>query len=107
MEERICRCGDHLTPEHPVCLGCCGDADDLIESRNAQLGDPVETHRLIATAWSDYTGCPISAADVAEMMALLKDVRACRNIAVGGDPTDSLDDADAYREIARRCREAE
>ena len=83
------------------------NATALIESRNAQLGDPVETHREIARAWSEYTGVPISAADVAEMMARLKDVRVVRNLAVGGDPTDSLDDAEAYRRIAQLCREAQ
>ncbi len=83
------------------------DADKLIESRNAQLGDPVVTHREIARVWSKYLGIVITAEQVAEMMALMKDVRVVRNLAAGADPTDSFDDAEAYRRIAQLCREAQ
>lgn len=44
--------------------------------RNRTHGDPQETLGRIAAMWSAYLGIPVSAAQVASMMALLKIARS-------------------------------
>lgn len=43
--------------------------------REQDYGKPEDSFRMIANLWTDYSGVPFSASDVAVMMALLKIAR--------------------------------
>lgn len=75
------------------------DIDALIEERGKHYGDPVENHKAIAKIWSGILGEDISAHQVALMMAGLK----LRRSSTSPDEPDSLDDAEAYVRISRKC----
>ena len=47
-------------------------AKAVLTDRAREYGHPEDCFALIAALWSRYTGCDISAADVAAMMILLK-----------------------------------
>lgn len=48
----------------------------VCEDRESTYGSPEDNFELISKLWSDYTGSPICADDVANMMVLLKIARA-------------------------------
>lgn len=67
-------------------------ADTLINGeRQAHYGPPRESFNAIAAMWTAYIGHPITAADVCNLMALLKIVRL-RN----GQHSDSSVDGAGY-----------
>ena len=76
--------GDELDRLDEVYKPKCGDkraayldrAKGIVcKDRESQYGNPEDNFKLIADLWSVYTGYPISATDVAMMMALLKAAR--------------------------------
>lgn len=64
--------------------------------REKQYGKPEDNFADIAEFWTTYTGCPISAEDVAIMMTLLKIAR----IRSGNYKADSFVDLCGYASIA-------
>lgn len=67
-------------------------ADALINGeRQAQYGPPSESFNAIAAMWSAYIGHPVTAADVCNLMALLK-ISRLRN----GPHSDSSVDGAGY-----------
>src|SRR5574341_1863066 len=74
---------------------------ELIASRQATHGSPLQNHRNIAALWSGYLGAFITPAQVAVMMVLLKIARTKSNPNV----KDHWDDAAAYIAIAAECQE--
>lgn len=75
----------------------------LLRERESSWGDPVITHRRIAQVWSTLlAGKLIKPIEAHEVAACMSGMKLVRNSINPGDP-DSLDDADAYNEISRRC----
>lgn len=74
--------------------------NSILEERQKDWGNPVDTHRRIARVWSGILNYHITAHQVALMMAGLKLVRADLN---PGD-ADSYVDARAYVRIAADFR---
>ncbi len=68
-------------------------------SRMRDYGDPAETMRRTALAWSALLGTDVSPKQVALCMAALKLVRESRR-----HKRDNLDDAAGYVEIASTLR---
>lgn len=81
----------------------CARAASLVAGdRAATHGDLVETHDNIAALWSAYLGVPISAKQVALMMALLKIARTKNGALNPDDYVDLAGYAGIAGEIARR-----
>jgi hypothetical protein len=77
------------------------EADALINGkRESDYGTPQESFGCIATMWGAYIGHPISAADVCNMMALLK-VARLRN----GPHRDSNVDGAGYMALGAEMSE--
>lgn len=70
--------------------------DPIVQERQSQWGDPVETHERIAAVWTGVLNHEVTATEVALCMAGLKLVRSNINPA---DP-DSYVDARGYVQIA-------
>lgn len=73
-----------------------GKTEALLAERQADYGDPTDTHVRIAQVWSGILGHEVQPVEVALMMAGLKLVRAAK----GPTKQDSYDDAHAYVAIA-------
>jgi len=71
-------------------------ADCVCGQREQEYGSPKDNFQMIANLWSVYTKHPISARDVAIMMALLKIAR----IQTGAKTADSYIDLAGYAAIA-------
>lgn len=72
------------------------EASTLINGdRQAQYGTPQENFSRIAAMWSAYLGFPVSAADTAVMMAMLKAARLAND-----KKRDSFVDGAAYFALA-------
>ena len=74
----------------------CGERQD-------QYGTPEDNFGRIAKLWTAYLGCPISAVDVAMMMALLKIAR----IKTGTATEDSFVDLAGYAACGAEIAEIE
>lgn len=64
---------------HIVIKSVLHDAERIVNGPRSDYGDMRKVHQSIADLWSAYLGildAPIEAADVAQMMSLLKKVRA-------------------------------
>ena len=70
----------------------------MMGPRMTTHGDPAVTLGRIAKMWSGYIGTDISAADVAQMMVLVKIARTR-----GGYDRDHFLDAIAYTLLAESC----
>lgn len=77
--------------------------EELLRERESSWGDPVITHRRIAQVWSVLlAGKLVEPIEAHEVAACMSGMKLVRNSINPYDP-DSLDDADAYNEISRRC----
>jgi hypothetical protein len=79
------------------------EADELINGdREQDYGTPQESFTCIANMWTAYLGRPVNAADVCNMMALLKIARL-RN----GPNRDSSVDGAGYMALGAEMSEGE
>ena len=73
------------------------DVASTVEQRGGRYGHPYENHRRIADLWSGYLDHPVTAAQVAICMALVKVSR----LQATWDDEDSILDLAAYANIYR------